>query len=42
MLMMHLALFATAAGRFFGLDGLLRPQWLASPGRVARLLVRAS
>jgi thiosulfate dehydrogenase (quinone) large subunit len=42
MLLMHLALFATAAGRFGGLDGLLRPRWQRSGGRVARLLVRAS
>jgi thiosulfate dehydrogenase (quinone) large subunit len=42
MLLMHLALFATAAGRFAGLDGVLRPRWQRSSGRVARLLVRAS
>jgi thiosulfate dehydrogenase [quinone] large subunit len=42
MLLVHVAVFATAAGRFGGLDGVLRPRWLASPGRLARLLVRAS
>jgi thiosulfate dehydrogenase (quinone) large subunit len=42
MLLMHVALFATAAGRCGGLDGLLRPRWTRSPGRLARLLVRAS
>jgi thiosulfate dehydrogenase (quinone) large subunit len=42
MLLGHVALFATAAGRFGGLDGLLRPRWERSSGRLARLLVRAS
>lgn len=42
MILAHLALFATAAGRSFGLDGLLRPRWSASSGRVARLLMRLS
>jgi thiosulfate dehydrogenase [quinone] large subunit len=38
----HLAIFATAAGRSFGLDGLYRSTWLASRGRLARWLVIAS
>jgi thiosulfate dehydrogenase (quinone) large subunit len=38
----HLALFAMAAGRFAGIDGLLRPRWQHAPGRLARLLMRAS
>jgi len=42
MVLLHVAVFATAAGRFAGLDGVLRPRWQSSPGRVARLLVRAS
>jgi thiosulfate dehydrogenase [quinone] large subunit len=42
MLMMHLLVFATAAGRFGGVDGLLRPRWEQSTGRPARLLVRVS
>jgi thiosulfate dehydrogenase [quinone] large subunit len=42
MLLAHVALFATAAGRYAGLDGLLRPRWAASPSALARLLVRAS
>jgi len=42
MLLAHVALFATAAGRFAGLDGVLRPRWQRSSGRLARLLVRAS
>jgi thiosulfate dehydrogenase [quinone] large subunit len=42
MLLLHLAVFATAAGRFAGIDGLLRPRWLRSPGRVAHTLVLAS
>jgi thiosulfate dehydrogenase [quinone] large subunit len=42
MLLMHIAVFATAAGRFGGVDGLLRPRWQHATGRLARLLVRAS
>jgi thiosulfate dehydrogenase (quinone) large subunit len=38
----HLLLFAVAAGRAGGLDGVLRPAWARSNGRLARLLVRAS
>jgi thiosulfate dehydrogenase [quinone] large subunit len=38
----NLALFATAAGRVGGLDGVLRPAWRASPRRLARLMMRAS
>jgi thiosulfate dehydrogenase (quinone) large subunit len=42
MLLAHLAIFATAAGRYAGLDGVLRPRWRAGNGRLARLLVVAS
>jgi thiosulfate dehydrogenase [quinone] large subunit len=42
MLLVHVAIFATAAGRYAGLDGLLRPRWQASPTRLARALVWAS
>jgi thiosulfate dehydrogenase [quinone] large subunit len=42
MLLAHLALFATAAGRYAGLDGLLRTDWQRSHSPLARLLVRAS
>jgi thiosulfate dehydrogenase [quinone] large subunit len=42
MLLAHMALFATAAGRYAGLDGLLRPSWQRSEFALARLLVRAS
>jgi thiosulfate dehydrogenase [quinone] large subunit len=42
MLLIHMALIATAAGRHIGLDGLLRPAWQQSRGPVARWLVRAS
>jgi thiosulfate dehydrogenase [quinone] large subunit len=42
MLLVHAALFATAAGRYGGLDGLLRPRWQASPTRLGRALVWAS
>ncbi|RZU31140.1 DoxX family protein [Blastococcus saxobsidens] len=38
----HVVLFATAAGRTAGLDGLLRPLWHRSDGRVARILMRVS
>ncbi|MBA2274660.1 MAG: TQO small subunit DoxD [Actinobacteria bacterium] len=38
----HLAVFGAAAGRFWGLDGVLRPQWMRSNSVVARLLSRAS
>jgi thiosulfate dehydrogenase (quinone) large subunit len=38
----HLMLFAVAAGRAGGLDGVLRPVWRASGGRLARLLLRVS
>ena len=42
MLVAHAALFATAAGRYAGLDGLLRPRWQHSPARLHRFLVWAS
>ncbi len=42
MLLAHVALFATAAGRYAGLDGVLRTGWQSSQSKVARLLVRAS
>ena len=42
MILAHVALFATAAGRSFGLDGLLRPRWSRSAGQVPRLLMRLS
>ena len=42
MVLVHLALFATAAGRYAGLDGLLRPSWQYSRFGLTRWLVRAS
>jgi thiosulfate dehydrogenase [quinone] large subunit len=42
MLLAHAAVFATAAGRYAGLDGLLRPGWQRSQAWWARWLVRAS
>jgi thiosulfate dehydrogenase (quinone) large subunit len=42
MLLVHVALFAAAAGRYAGLDGLLRPGWELSRSSAARLLVWAS
>lgn len=42
MIAAHLLLFAVAAGRAGGVDGVLRPAWERSGGRLAQLLVRAS
>lgn len=43
MILVHAAIFATAAGRYAGLDGVLRPVWQQRSGsRAARILVRAS
>jgi len=42
MLLAHVALFATAAGRYYGLDGVLRPRWVAAPAGPWRLLARLS
>ena len=42
MILVHLALFATAAGRWVGLDGVLRPIWLRSKRPLARAMVTFS
>jgi thiosulfate dehydrogenase [quinone] large subunit len=42
MILAHVALFATAAGRSFGLDALMRPIWQSSGSRLSRLLLRLS
>lgn len=42
MILAHVALFATAAGRSFGLDAVLRPRWSRSQGRMSQLLMRLS
>ncbi len=42
MILAHLALFATAAGRSVGLDAVLRPRWSTSTGRTSQLLMRIS
>lgn len=42
MIMIHLVFFATAAGRAYGVDGVLRPSWQASSNPLIRLLVRVS
>lgn len=42
MFTLHVVVLTTAAGRAFGLDGLLRPAWRQGGGRLARLLVAAS
>jgi len=42
LILCHLVVAATAAGRTFGLDGLFRPVWLASDAKVSRLLSRVS
>jgi thiosulfate dehydrogenase [quinone] large subunit len=38
----HLAVWATAAGRWYGLDGVLRPSWASSAGPFSRLMMRMS
>lgn len=42
MILAHIAVFASAAGRSFGIDGVLRPGWRKSTGRFGALLVRLS
>ena len=42
MIAAHLAIFAAAAGRYWGLDGALRPSWERGDSRTARLLLMAS
>jgi len=42
MLLAHIALLGTGAGRSVGLDAVLRPIWSASSGRLASILMRAS
>lgn len=42
MILAHVALFATAAGRNLGVDGVLRPYWLDSKSRLAGLLGKLS
>jgi thiosulfate dehydrogenase [quinone] large subunit len=42
MILVHVALFATAAGRCYGLDGVLRPTWRRSRGRLSSVLLRLS
>lgn len=42
MALAHLAIFATAAGRSYGVDGVLREHWSHSRGRLARLMMRLS
>ena len=42
MFALHVVVLTVAAGRAFGLDGLLRPAWRQGKGRLARFLVVAS
>jgi len=42
MIMANLTLFAIATGRAHRLDGVLRPLWVASSGRLSRLMALAS
>jgi thiosulfate dehydrogenase [quinone] large subunit len=42
MLLAHVVLLGTAAGRHFGLDGVFRPVWQQSSGRLSAILMRAS
>lgn len=42
MMLAHLVILGTAAGRYWGVDGELRPTWERRPDLLSRLLVRAS
>ncbi|MGI9155385.1 MAG: DoxX family protein [Marmoricola sp.] len=42
MILVHLGVFAAAAGRSYGLDAALRPRWRTSGGSFSRLLLKAS
>ncbi|MEO5843048.1 MAG: TQO small subunit DoxD [Acidimicrobiales bacterium] len=42
MIAANLALAATAAGRYGGLDGVLRPTWMTRGDKLSRLLVKTS
>lgn len=42
MILIHLAFFATAAGRAYGVDGVLRPTWQASSHPLARVMGKLS
>ncbi|MGH3756830.1 TQO small subunit DoxD [Actinophytocola sp.] len=42
MILVHIGLFATAAGRSVGVDGALRPVWQRSAAPIPRLLLRLS
>lgn len=42
MIAAHLAIFAAGAGRYWGLDAILRPAWGRSDSQIARLLLKAS
>lgn len=42
MMLAHIAIFATAAGRSYGVDGTLRQSWMRRPGRLARLMMKLS
>ena len=42
MFVAHIAVFVLAAGRFGGVDAVLRPRWQARGGRLDRLLLLAS
>lgn len=42
MLLAHLAIFATAAGRSYGIDGVLRPYWSASSAGLSRVMMKLS
>ncbi len=42
MFLAHAALLATAAGRYYGLDSVMRPIWRTSDSRLSRALMRVS
>lgn len=42
MILAHVAIFATAAGRSYGLDAVMRPVWRSSGSPLSRALMRVS
>lgn len=42
MMLAHIVLVGTAAGRSFGLDGVFRPVWRTSSGPIAAIMLRLS
>ncbi len=42
MILAHVGIFATAAGRSYGLDAVMRPIWRSSDSQLSRVLMRLS